>query len=556
VTVTDNLYLFAGDEMMYQVRKEMKSFKILFLSLFLCPILVESFTFPGDWHKIRQMMKARLDKQELHSQLMDEYEDGGLMTRGSFGPVMFEDDEDDLNWNTFDFSTTTTTPPPPTPLPLESVMEDLMKRIDMSEVLTRFAHLDDGLSVRGAFGEPEITPDPPAAFSASDAIWNFTMSMIEHQVVEEGTGNSIFSPLSILTTLNMLMLGTTGTTRTELLQALGYPRYTADVHAQFKSIIQSMNKDIGVTVATSNALFHQVNFPIRDSFKQELKRNYGAEINIVPVDFTNRPRTTMRRMNGFIAQNTNNLIKEMFKEPIAPDNKVVLSNALYFNGSWEYEFLFEPPYSVGIPAEFNSFERQIPITLMEATFDYPYFKDENAGFEIISLPYEHDVKNEEISEAHMFLILPSKEGKQEFEMLERKLLSLDFPDIFERMGVVFGDILLPRMELEFSANLGSFLSTIGINKLFSGNPSKDFSPITNSWNEFKLDTLQHKAVLRITEKGTEAAAATSAFVFRMAPSNVMQFDRPFFLFIYDALNKVVLFWARVVEPEPIIVNLE
>lgn len=61
----------------------------------------------------------------------------------------------------------------------------------------------------------------------------------------------------------------------------------------------------------------------------------------------------------------------------------------------------------------------------------------------------------------MFLILPSKEGKQEFEMLERKLLSLDFPDIFERMGVVFGDILLPRMELEFSANLGSFLSTIG-----------------------------------------------------------------------------------------------
>ena len=72
------------------------------------------------------------------------------------------------------------------------------------------------------------------------------------------------------------------------------------------------------------------------------------------------------------------------------------------------------------------------------------------------------MKNEEISEAHMFLILPSKEGKEEFEMLERKLLSLDFPDIFERMGVVFGDILLPRMELEFSANLGSFLSTIGL----------------------------------------------------------------------------------------------
>ena len=38
----------------------------------------------------------------------------------------------------------------------------------------------------------------------------------------------------------------------------GYPRYTADVHAQFQAIIRSMNTDIGVTVATSNALFHQV----------------------------------------------------------------------------------------------------------------------------------------------------------------------------------------------------------------------------------------------------------------------------------------------------------
>ena len=45
-------------------------------------------------------------------------------------------------------------------------------------------------------------------------------------------------------------------------------------------------------------------------------------------------------------------------------------------------------------------------------------------------------------------------------------------------------------------------------------------------------------LFQITERGTEAAAATSAFIFRMGPSKVMQFDRPFFLFIYDALNKV------------------
>lgn len=74
-----------------------------------------------------------------------------------------------------------------------------------------------------------------------------------------------------------------------------------------------MNYDIGVKVATMNSFFHQVNnpkefqhksflnfqvnFPIRESFKQTLRKHYGEETTIVPVDFTNRPRTTLRIMN-------------------------------------------------------------------------------------------------------------------------------------------------------------------------------------------------------------------------------------------------------------------
>ena len=60
------------------------------------------------------------------------------MTRGSFGPVMFEvrngsiavnnnqhslQEDEELDWNSFEFQTTTTTPPPPPPMPLQSVME-------------------------------------------------------------------------------------------------------------------------------------------------------------------------------------------------------------------------------------------------------------------------------------------------------------------------------------------------------------------------------------------------------------------------------------------------
>ena len=37
----------------------------------------------------------------------------------------------------------------------------------------------------------------------------------------------------------------------------------------------------------------------------------------------------------------------------------------------------------------------------------------------------------------------------------------------------------------------------GIHKLFSGETNKDFSPLTSQWEDFVLDTLQHKAVLKV-----------------------------------------------------------
>ena len=39
--------------------------------------------------------------------------------------------------------------------------------------------------------------------------------------------------------------------------------------------------------------------------------------------------------------------------------------------------------------------------------------------------------------------------------------------------------------------------TPGIHKLFSGEANKDFSPLTSQWEDFVLDTLQHKAVLKV-----------------------------------------------------------
>ena len=107
------------------------------------------------------------------------------MTRGNF---VFDDEtlEEEIDWNTFQFSTTTTSTAKPKPMPLEAVMADLMAEVNMTEVLMRFGGSDQGgLAMRNAFN---VAPEPPPAFSASNAIWNFTMTLVERGLQEPTSG--------------------------------------------------------------------------------------------------------------------------------------------------------------------------------------------------------------------------------------------------------------------------------------------------------------------------------------------------------------------------------
>ena len=63
-----------------------------------------------------------------------------------------------------------------------------------------------------------------------DAVWELTRGLVRSGLYDPASGNALFSPLSILTTINMLLLGTTGTTRDQILTTLGKTEilYTRD----------------------------------------------------------------------------------------------------------------------------------------------------------------------------------------------------------------------------------------------------------------------------------------------------------------------------------------
>lgn len=58
----------------------------------------------------------------------------------------------------------------------------------------------------------------------------------------------------------------------------------------------------------------------------------------------------------------------------------------------------------------------------------------------------------------------------------------------------------------------------------------------------------HQAVLKVDEKGTEAAAATTIEIMPMSLPDTVRLDRPFLVFIVEGNTKSFLFMGKITNP--------
>merc|ERR1712172_68346 len=85
--------------------------------------LVDSFTFPGDWHKIRQIMEGRMKKEELQVRFGSED-----------SKVMFSDEYEDISaYREIELATTTTTTTVQPPIELDPIMHAMMQTVNITE---------------------------------------------------------------------------------------------------------------------------------------------------------------------------------------------------------------------------------------------------------------------------------------------------------------------------------------------------------------------------------------------------------------------------------------
>lgn len=343
------------------------------------------------------------------------------------------------------------------------------------------------------------------------------------ELVGEAPGENVFmSPLSVFLALAMTYNGAAGTTQAAVAEALRLGELNRDLlnggSAELIHALHSRAPELELSIA--NSLWARQDVEFLEAFLDSNRSYFGAEVRSVPFD-----QATVDAINRWVFLKTKGKIERIIDE-LDPNDVMVLLNAVYFKGAWEFPFDEEQTEEQAFHLAGGT-EVQVPMMRQQRRFQYLRGDD----FQAVALPYKGGVS--------MFVFLPDRQSS-----LEQLLGTLDavrwakWMDAFQEAA---GEIALPRFKLEFEAVLNGALSRMGMEEAFGAADFTAMSPANPAIRE-----VRHKAVVEVNEAGTEAAAVTSVALNESGVGFVV--DRPFFFAIRDDDTETLLFVGAVYEP--------
>jgi serine protease inhibitor len=347
-------------------------------------------------------------------------------------------------------------------------------------------------------------------------------------------GNIFYSPYSISAALAMTYEGAKGKTADEMKSVFHFPEINV-LRPNFAAIYSDINKqNPDYELKTGNALWVQKDYAFLQEYLTTVEKYYGGKAS--NLDFASETEKSRQTINTFIEEQTNNRIKDLIPEGILNSmTRLVLTNAIYFKGTWEWEF----DKSKTIEQDFKITPTNIVKTQMmhmkPEKADFNYLKTEE--LQILELPY----KGDKIS---MLILLP----KDNIDAIKSSLTADKLNEYKSQMQETKLDsIYLPKFEFDAKLNMKNTLSNLGMPTAFS--MEADLSGMDGSTNLYIQEVI-HQAFVKVDEQGTEAAAATAVIVGLKSamPTNVFNADHPFVFIIQDKETGNILFMGRVTDP--------
>ncbi|WP_094226960.1 serpin family protein [Methanolobus psychrotolerans] len=356
-----------------------------------------------------------------------------------------------------------------------------------------------------------------------------------YSIINNNDENVCFSPYSIFTAMAICYDGSEGSTKDQISNVFYYPLSKPVLEGSSKEMIDTINSNNGAyDLKTANALWVREDYPLNEQYTSTVKNYYGGMIT--PLDFAGQPGESRLIINSWVENKTNNKIKNLLAEGCFDGPaKLIITNAVYFNGTWLQEFK-EADTRKRVFRLSDGQEKKVDT--MYAIGTYSYGKDENA--QILELPYRGD-------DISMYIILPSENNIEDFE---NEFTSNYYNALKNKLNSYEVKILLPKFTFKARAELNGPLQDMGIVDAFDSSDVADFSGISDT-SGLSITEVVHQAYISVDEKGTEAAAATEIASYDSLPYYKYEFtaDHPFMFFIEDKRTGCILFMGKVESPE-------
>lgn len=371
---------------------------------------------------------------------------------------------------------------------------------------------------------------------------------IYSELDKTNNGNLFYSPYSLFAAMAIAYEGSKSQTYEEIKSVLHFPE-TDILRPNFANIYNSINeKNDFYELRTGNALWLQYDYPLLEDYKTRVEQYYGSKAQ--NLDFIQETEKSRQTINSFIEEQTNNKIKDLLPpNSVDSSTKLVITNAVYFKGKWEWEFKESSTQELDFKITPSNIIKTPMMSMHpeKARFNYADLDK----FQILELPY----KGEKIS---MLVLLPKQGEEYNFETEKTTTYNYNLEDIelsseklkeykSKMKETMMDSILLPKFEFDTKYFMKDNFKALGMSSAFSD--SADFSAMNTAKN-LKIDEVIHQAYINVDEQGTEAAAATAIImkVTSAMPTNIFRADHPFIFIIQEKQTGNILFIGRLTDP--------
>ncbi len=370
----------------------------------------------------------------------------------------------------------------------------------------------------------------PVQQALTQSVNRFGFRLLQELEREQPDSNIFISPLSVSLALGMTLNGSAGETADAIRATLGFADLSREeVNRVYRQLVRRvLEADPEVDLRIANSIWYRLGLAVLDDFLRVCRDNYAARAS--GLDFS-RP-SAVDTLNRWVKNNTNGKITRIL-DRIDPRMVLILLNAVYFKGTWAYQFKKEKTAEAPFHRPDGS---TVSVPMMKQRGEFAYLK--TARFRAVQLPYGN-------GRFRMLILLPEA-GHTPGEILGELT-----PENWQQwLGQFHPDTVqveMPRFKLKYERKLNQALSELGMGVAFR--PGADFSRMVRGGGIW-IDEVRHKTFLEVNEEGTEAAAVTIVtFTRSLNHTTVFRVDRPFLFLIYEEETSAILFVGKVVNPD-------